>query len=70
MRIRMRTESLRTQGRLTMAITEKDRDDFFKRLAAVRKVRSNDDEVPGEYVTEDGHEWSDEDIEMAIDFGF
>ena len=53
-----------------MAITQKDRDDFLKRLGAVPKVRLNGDEVPGEYVTDEGQEWSDEGIAMAIAFGF
>lgn len=70
MRIRIRIESLSNKGRFTMALTQKDRDDFLMRLGAVRKVRANGDEVPGEYVTEGGQEWSDEDIEMAIVFGF
>ena len=53
-----------------MAITQKDRDEYLKRLGAVQKVRANGDVVPGEYVTEGGEEWSDEGIAMAIAFGF
>ncbi|MDP1720060.1 MAG: hypothetical protein Q8L08_03560 [Candidatus Nanopelagicaceae bacterium] len=53
-----------------MALTQKDRGDFLMRLGVVRKVRANGEEVSGEYVDEDGHEWTDQGIEMAIAFGF
>ncbi len=53
-----------------MELTEKDRNDFLKRIRAVQKVRRNGEEVPGEYVGEDGKEWDDDDILMLIAFGF
>jgi len=53
-----------------MAITQKDRDDFLRRIGAVRKARLAGSEEPGVYVTEGGEEWNDESIKFAIAFGF
>ena len=53
-----------------MAITQKDRDDFLRRIGAVRRARLAGSEEPEVYVTESGQEWNDEGIEFAIAFGF
>ena len=70
MRIRTRIGSLSNKGRLTMAITQKDRDDFLRRIGAVRRARLAGSEEPEVYLTEGGQEWDDEGIEFAIFFGF
>jgi hypothetical protein len=62
-------ESLTNQGRFVMAITQKDRDDFLRRMGAVteaRQVSSGDNKrkEAGERV------WTDDEIEEAISYGF
>jgi hypothetical protein len=53
-----------------MAITQRDRDDFLRRIGVVRKARLDGSEEPGVYVTEGGQEWDDDGLEFAIAFGF
>jgi hypothetical protein len=53
-----------------MVVSQEEREEFLNRLGAVKQVRRRSGGKGNAMVSEDEKEWTDEEIQMAIDMGF